>query len=264
MNPAQLSPELVLVAPRNDAEAVRAALPDRPWETLCGSWITLADPPPVPRLPAAAPSSSAPPALAPPAHTILLAALGAALAEARALQEENVTDGQPPSNGRAPLRQPEPEPAGAPAHGASTPAATTRGALLAKIVTAVVVVVAALAAVTWASDRTPVPSLEAGPSGRAPVANGGYVFDGGRLLVSSDGHSIASLELTTLCNQPVALPPLPLDVGSTFSFTGPIVGAGGTATLAGRFLDARQASFRLTLRVRGCPTTPVTRVGHLS
>lgn len=287
---SDLSPELVLVSPPELAAAARAALPDRPWES-CGSL----DAPPLPRREQtgsrrelAAQVSAAEPEpepSEPPAGrsdtgvlVLLLAALSQLDDQQAAVAATPVdvpVDGPAAAQVTAPVRLE--APIAAP-QAATAPLATEANVrpsrrerhrvLAAKTVTAAVVLVSTLAAVTWASNRTIPPTLGEAettlvPAPATPLGGAGFVFDGGRFRVAPDGHSLDAFELTTLCTGPVVFHAVPLHEAGTFGFTGTPEHGGGTATVDGQ-ITGTTATIALRLDVVGCPKQPLTRSARIS
>jgi hypothetical protein len=265
-----LSPELVLVSPPELAERARAALPDRPWEPFAS--LTAAELPRAPQLdprlrPPAVPAAAATaPAVRPPA----------AGATVGTQERHRVVPRVSPR--RMPIRR----------------------ARFSRLLAPVAVIAFTLAAVTWASEQTPplIPVDDPAPRTTVltappprgsvggtvapkrgvrttiprpatavrikPVPRGGYIFPRGRLVVSANGRSLATLELAEFCSQSITISRLPVAARGTFAYTGPALKGRFRVTLSGRFVDSRRVRFGVLLRGPGCPTRRVTAVGRLS
>ena len=134
--------------------------------------------------------------------------------------------------------------------------------------TAIAVLV--LAAIGWASERTPVTRFaDAAPGGtperknssggqaepghseavaRGPLPSGGYVFAGGSMVADARGRSL-EIVLTKGCASGARTPALPVDDG-TFAFTGQVGKV--KVAISGTFVDERRARIRLETTGPNC------------
>lgn len=127
----------------------------------------------------------------------------------------------------------------------------------------------ALAALTWAAERTPPPALLE-PAPGDPVLGGAataglrdYLFAGGALTVSGEPAATARLALTSGCAAPGTT--VWFDVsGPSFLFAGPLEGTGVAAVVRGAVISPEAIQLRVDLEGGRCGSVTVDSEARLS